>query len=159
MKIVGLILAEISFVEGIAIGIMIFIFGLIVVIANIWMIWQRKRDLATSLRAKGQVMELVGRSGNKGRTIYAPRVAFQTAQNQMVYFVSPNASSPSPYRAGNIVEVYYNPQNPNKAGLVHDSVGNFLSFLYLTLGILMMLGGAMGGIIALLFQMGLISFK
>lgn len=156
--VVGFFFKEISSIEVIGIGAMLIVFGILIAIAMIWQIWSKKRDLAISLRANGQVVELVGRSGHKGRTIYAPRVAFQTAQNQVVYFVSPSASSPSPYCVGHMVEVYYNPQNPNRAGIVNDSVGNFSNILYLTLGIFTMFGGVICSLIGLMIYLGMISF-
>ena len=95
---------------------------------------QRKRDLAISLKTIGKVVDIETSWGQKSRS-YAPKVAFKTNQNQVMVFVSPHSSSFSPYKIGQQVEVYYNPQNPNIAGIVGDSNGQLAGVFGIIIGV------------------------
>lgn len=59
----------------------------------------------------------IGETQNKGKmpaTIYAIWVSFDLPK-QMVYTEAGKSIFYSPYKKDDVVEVYYNPQNPNKA--------------------------------------------
>jgi Protein of unknown function (DUF3592) len=60
-----------------------------------------------SHRAEGSVVALLERPNTRGRSTYAPRVAFVTEGGQSVEFVEPLASWPPGYSVGDKVAVIY----------------------------------------------------
>ena len=115
--------------------------SLIFVVIGIWLIYrarkmksQRNNDLANSVRTMGKVVDIETRWGSKFRS-YAPEIAFKTNQNQLIRFVSPRYTNSIHHQIGQEVEVCYNPQNPNIAGIVgelHGSSTGFAVGIFLT---------------------------
>lgn len=119
---------------------------------------QSKKDLPVFLRTRGEVVAIdtIWRRYIKR---YSPQVAFKTNQNQVFYFTRRFHSRTNYYRVGQPGEVYYNPQNPNMAGIVGDRVGQLNRVICLVLGVLATFGGVIGGVVELLIYTGRISFK
>jgi hypothetical protein len=139
--------------------------SLIFIAIGIWLVYraiktksQIKKDLAICLRTMGKVIDIESSWGQKSR-IYSPKIAFQTNQNQMVVFVSPHGASINPYQTGQQVEVYYNPQNPNIAGIVGDSNEQISAVISIVVGIFFTAIGSFFAIFELMIYIGLILFK
>lgn len=136
---------ERDFLESILIFGLVVLAGFGIITINLLLMLKRKMDLAKAVRTKGRVVQIVSR-GRSPRHIalWAPRVVFQTAQNESVDFVPSTGSAAPPYRVGDLVDVYYNPTNPNKAGLVYDTAGILFKVIFIVLGLMMIFGGAVG---------------
>ena len=139
--------------------------SLIFLALGIWLIYyanktksQSATDLANSLKTVGKVIDIETSWGQKSRS-YSPKIAFKTNQNQIIVFVSPHSSSFNPYRIGHQVEVYYNPQNPNRAGIVGDSNGQLGSVFSTIIGIFIAIFGAGLAVVELLVYATLIYLK
>jgi hypothetical protein len=102
---------------------------------------EKKARLALSVKTLGQVVEIKTRWGAKSRS-YSPRVVFKTEQNRTIDFVSPYASSFSPYQIGQQVEVYYNPRYPKIAGLLRDANEQATGAVYTIFGVIIAVFGA-----------------
>jgi hypothetical protein len=118
------VLLETGFGFPIFVGVIVMLgLGFLIASVSSFRLFQRWRQLKKSLKAHGQVVEIVKVYGgvHAGGWLFAPKVTFQTAQNQVCTFTSETATRPAQYSLGEIVELYYDPQNPQKAGLTGDS--------------------------------------
>jgi hypothetical protein len=98
--------------------------SLIFVVIGIWLIYRARKNksqIKTNpvnwVRTMGKVVDFETRWGAKFRS-FAPEVAFKTNQNQLIRFVSTRFSNSFHYEVGQVVEVYYDSQNPSSAGIV-----------------------------------------
>ncbi|MEK7724304.1 MAG: DUF3592 domain-containing protein [Acidobacteriota bacterium] len=99
-----------------------------------------KKALETSLRAIGKVVDYQ-KTSQKQSIIYLPKITFQTERNEVIEFVSANGLSFKSYQIGDEVEVYYNPNNPDSAGICSEANSDSMSFIAIITGIGMILGG------------------
>ncbi len=101
---------------------------------------QRRKQIAGSVPAVGFVVELVPTSIN-GRRFYNPKVAFTTNQGYNVVFVSDYGASWKTFQINQQIEIFYNPQNPQQAGIKSDPSANLLSLALLIIGGAVTVGG------------------
>jgi len=111
---------------------------------------ERRVQIAESVSAVGLIVEIVPNSVN-GRQLYSPKVAFTTPHGQNVVFVSDYGSSSKTFQANQPIEVFYNPQNPQQAGIKADTSANLLYPLLMITGELVAIGGLFFAIIEALF--------
>lgn len=93
-------------------------------IALFWCLHTRN-FLKTAVTADGVVIENVYSHSSRGSGTYHPRVRFRTAGGQDLIIDSNVGTNPPSYRAGEPVEVLYDPGNPT-----HFSINSFLSLWF-----------------------------
>ena len=96
------------------IGLLFFVLGIALLISSVVSFIKKRRQVAASSSAAGVVTELVKEMGQRGY-LYYPQVQFTTASGQTISFKSSVGSNPATYRAGQNVEVIYDPRNPQQA--------------------------------------------
>lgn len=77
--------------------------------------WHEHRFSARAQKAQGEVVEITQQLDDKRQRMYGTRVAFQTADGQLVTFESSLRSSSPQYRQGEPVTVQYDPAKPDEA--------------------------------------------
>lgn len=114
---------------------------------------KRRREINLSLKTVGRVVEIIEIRGGPrvGGKLYAPKVAFQTNLNQIATFTSETATRPCLYNIGDTVELYYNPQNPQQAELLDNSIETWFYAAFIIIGIGLMFFGFFG-VIMLIFM-------
>ena len=97
------------------------ILGLLIMGLASWLFWQRIGFVRTSVRAVGEVVELVGEEGTgsarERSTTWAPRIRFRSLEGDTVVFTAGTSSNPPAYRVGQRVTVRYRQDNPYDARL------------------------------------------
>lgn len=101
--------------------------------------------------AQGVVTANVRAQGSRGRSLYYPRIRFQTADSQEISFLSNTGTMPAAYDVNDRVPVLYDPLDPHHAA-VRSLVGVWL--LPLILGGMGALFFAIGGTGAALQAVG-----
>jgi len=91
------------------------IIGAGVLAGGTYLAYRQYDFLQSAVTAKGRVLEMVSRSRSKGKTSYAPKVSFKTAEGKTVEFTSKLSSSPPSYGVGETVDVLYDPAEPQSA--------------------------------------------
>lgn len=104
----------------------------------------RKRRLKSASFANGKVIDnwMQWRSSSP---IHFVEVAFLTEQNKEIRIIESDGTAFSSYQKGDELEVYYDPENPDSAGIVKFAKYDSRSALYIVCGIVIM-------IIALIFK-------
>ena len=120
------------------------VIGAYLVFNTIFQIERRKRRLKSSSFANGKVID----NWMRWRTnspIHFVEVSFLTEQNKEIRFVDSDGSAFSSYQKGDELKVYYDPNNPDSAGIVKFAGYDSGSALHIAGGVAMM-------IIALVFR-------
>ena len=81
--------------------------------------------MAGSVPGVGWILELVPTSIN-GRPFYNPKVGFTTPSGQNVVFVSDFGASWKTFQINQQIEIFYDPQNPQSAGIKSDPSATLL---------------------------------
>lgn len=81
-------------------------------------------------------------------TYYCPQISFTTTTGQTVNFGADTCSAPPAYQVGDLVNLYYDPQNPQNARMKSFGAQYLLPLSYLVAGLPLVLLGVFG----LLFQ-------
>lgn len=71
--------------------------------------------LKSSQLANGTVVELVSSTSDEGSTLYRPTIEFVTDEGKTIQFTSDVSSNPPTYKMGEVVEVYYQIDMPQRA--------------------------------------------
>lgn len=74
---------------------------------------ERKKLLATGLKAEGTVIELRSGGSRQGNTVYTPVIKFETLNKEWITKEYGFGSSTSKYRVGDSVDVIYEAGDPN----------------------------------------------
>lgn len=78
--------------------------------------WLRTRTfLETAQKAKGTVIRLVYSSDSDGGGGYSPVYTFRTISGQVIEVTDRLSSNPHQFKEGQIIDVLYDPENPNRA--------------------------------------------
>jgi Protein of unknown function (DUF3592) len=99
---------------------------------------RRKRRLKSSLFANGKIIDNWLKWRQNG-LIHFVEVSFLTEQNEEITFIESDGSAFSSYQKGDELEVYYNPNKPNSAGIVKFARYDSNSALYILGGVVMMM--------------------
>lgn len=116
--------------------------GLCLVGAGGWFIYTNTAFLADSGRAKGSVVKVIAKRGSRGMTLYYPRVAFAVpGDGRTVTFTSRIGLWPSPFSAGDEVEVAFDHAAPETAKIISFSTLWFLPACMIGLGFFTVIAG------------------
>ncbi len=104
--------------------------------------WLRTRAfLGTAEKAQGTVIRMVYTRDSDGGGGYSPVYSFRTISGQTIEIHDNMSSNPPQFKEGQIIDVLYDPQNPNKARI--NKWFN-LYFVPLLLGFLGLIFGGVG---------------
>ena len=103
--------------------------------------WLRTRAfLGTAQKAQGTVIRMVYSSDSDGGGGYSPVYTFRTMSGQVIEVTDRMSSNPPQFKEGQIVDVLYDPENPNRA-----RINKWLNLYFVPL-LLGFLGLVFGGI-------------
>ena len=88
-------------------------FVLVVVAYSMWS--SQQGFINKSTHVSGTVTELLSRRDIHNHTVYWPVVKFTTHENQAETYTSTVYSNPPAYSVGQVVDIYYDPENPHVA--------------------------------------------
>ena len=78
--------------------------------------WLRTRAfLGTAQKAQGTVIRMVYSRDSDGGGGYAPVYTFRTMSGQVIEVADNISTNPPQFKEGQIIDVLYDPENPNKA--------------------------------------------
>lgn len=104
--------------------------------------WLRTQAfLGNAQKAQGTVIRLVYSSDSEGGGGYSPVYTFRTMSGQVVEVTDRMSSNPPQFKEGQIIDVLYDPDNPNRARI--NKWFN-LYFVPLLLGFLGLVFGGIG---------------
>lgn len=85
-------------------------------LVSTYYIYKNTQDFVKSSKiAKGTVVKLVSSTSDDGSTLYRPTIEFLTDEGNTVQFTSDVSSNPPSYSKGEVVEVYYQIDMPQRA--------------------------------------------
>jgi len=116
------------------------ILGGILVALALFFLMRVRRFLAGANEARGQVVQMVYRSGSDDGGGYSAVYQFKTLDGQTIMKQDSLSSNPPRFKVGQDIKVLYEPGNPNKA-----YINNWMS-LYFLPGLLGLLGVIFGGV-------------
>jgi hypothetical protein len=108
-----------------------------------------RKNRATWLSIQGAVVDLVERTGSKGKTLYAPVYRY-TVSGAEYTATSNTASTPPGYKVGDPIKLVVNPEKPGDSEVIDSSTWIFSCGL-LTMGVLVL---AIGILLAWLVATG-----
>ncbi len=124
-----------SFMHG---PIYVILFGLVFYGIGFGLSYRQRSMERQGIEAPGEVVSFVQNCDDDGCT-YAPVVRFKTQEGQSVSYESSFSSSPPAYDVGESVQVFYSPENPEKA--VIKGEGRVLRLIFTIVGGLIVLFG------------------
>ena len=132
------------------IGIVFSLVGLLLAAIGIF-IWIRTRIfLSTAQEVKGTVIRMVYSSGgSEGGGGYSPVYQFRTIEGQTVEAGDSMSSNPPMFHEGQVIDVLYDPKNPQKARIKKWMSLYFVSVLLGGMGLIF--GGI--GVVMLIFKL------
>lgn len=74
-----------------------------------------KSFLENSHTTTGTVTQLIKTTSSEGSVLYQPRIRFTTDKGEQITFTSGTSSNPPSHKKGDVVDVYYQIDNPQKA--------------------------------------------
>lgn len=89
--------------------------GVLFFLLSAWLALGSIRILLSNRRARGTIKENVQVIDAEGKTLYSPRFVFTPPGKGEVLIQSDIGTSPAMYSSGEVVDVYYDPQNPARA--------------------------------------------
>jgi hypothetical protein len=99
------------------------IFGMIGIImgsVSIGVYMSTQNMLAHATKVSGTVVDLQYRRGSKGGGVYSPIVKFRTVEGKDIQDSASFGSDPPSHKVGDIVEVVYDPQSPEKSWQINS---------------------------------------
>jgi hypothetical protein len=131
------------------IGIVFSLVGFLLAAIAVFVLIRTRIFVNSSQEVKGTVVRMVYRANSKGGGGYAPVVQFNTIEGRRVEISDSLSSNPPQFQEGQVVDVLYDPQAPNRARI---KKWLNLYFIPLLLGGLGLVFGGVGGIL-LIFQL------
>ncbi len=98
--------------------------GIVMLVGGFLMYQNTAGFVATAVHTQGTVVDISrvwSSSSSGGSYVYRPIIEFKTKEGADGKFESTNGRNPSPFAKGDVVEILYDPQNPDKAEI--DSFG------------------------------------
>ena len=124
-----------SFMDGL---IYVILFGLVFYGIGAGLTYRQQSMERQGIEVQGEVVSFVQSCDDDGCT-YAPVVRFQTKNGQSVSYESTYSSSPPAYDVGESVQVFYSPENPEKAAIKGE--GRVLRIIFTIVGGLIIVFG------------------
>ena len=124
-----------SFMQG---PIYVILFGLVFYGIGFGLSYRQRTMERQGLQVAGEVVSLVQNCDDDGCS-YAPVVRFQTQDGRSISYESSYSSSPPAYDVGESVQVFYLPENPEKA--VIKGEGRVLRLIFTIVGGLIIVFG------------------
>jgi len=124
-----------SFMHG---PIYVILFGLVFYGVGAGLTYRQHTMERQGIQVQGEVVSLVQNCDDDG-CAYAPLVRFKTQEGQSVSYESSFSSSPPAYELGESVQVFYSPENPEKA--VIEGEGRVLRLIFTIIGGLIIIFG------------------
>ena len=130
------------------IGIVFSLVGLLLTAIGVF-IWIRTRIfLSTAQEVKGTVVRMVYSHSSEGGGGYSPVYQFRTIEGQTIEAGDSMSSNPPMFHEGQIIDVLYDPKNPQKARIKKWMSLYFVSVLLGGMGLIF--GGV--GVVLLIFE-------
>ena len=134
--------------DELIIGIVFSLVGLLLAAIGVF-IWIRTRVfLNTAQEVKGTVIHMVYRRSSKGGGGYSPVYQFRTIEGQTIEVSDNLSSNPPMFHEGQIIDVLYDPKNPQNARIKKWMSLYFVPALLGGMGLIF--GGI--GVVLLIFQ-------
>lgn len=131
------------------IGIVFSLVGLLLTAIGVF-IWIRTRIfLSTAQEVKGTVVRMVYSHSSEGGGGYSPVYQFRTLEGQTIEAGDSMSSNPPMFHEGQIIDVLYDPKNPQKARIKKWMSLYFVSVLLGGMGLVF--GGV--GVVMLIFKL------
>lgn len=116
----------------------VILFGLVFYGIGFGLSYRQRSMERQGIEAQGEVVSFVQSCDDDGCT-YAPVVRFQNQDGRSVSYESSYSSSPPAYDVGESVQVFYSPENPEKA--VIKGEGRVLRLIFTIIGGLIIIFG------------------
>ena len=127
--------------EGLLFGLIFGFVGFILAALAVFFWLRTHAFLGTAQKARGTVIRLVYSYSPEGGGGYSPVYTFRTMSGQVVEVTDSLSSNPPQFKEGQIINVLYDPENPNRARI--NKWFN-LYFVPLLLGFLGLIFGGIG---------------
>ena len=132
------------------IGIVFSLVGFLLAAIAIFLFIRTRIFLGTAQEVKGTVIRMVYSSGgSEGGGGYSPVYQFRTLEGQTIEAGDSMSSNPPMFREGQIIDVLYDPRNPQKARIKKWMSLYFVSVLLGGMGLVF--GGV--GVVMLIFKL------
>jgi hypothetical protein len=125
-----------------------FLFGSVFLAGSVFLMIGKKLRMNKWTKTTGTVIDVQVSQGMRQpmgttrNTLFRPKVRFQTADGRVIDYEPRTSNSWSNYSAGQKVEVYYDPQKPEKAIFGTSSGQWFGLIVFALVGIFLVLLGA-----------------
>lgn len=93
-------------------GVSILLLGL-----SLYSVLSTQSFMDTAEKTTGKVVDFIESSDDEGDIVYAPIVVYKTLTGKQIIYASSNYSYPAAYKKNELIDVYYDPQKPNRAEL------------------------------------------
>ena len=117
-----------SFLRG---PIYLILFGLVFFGIGGGLIYRQIKFERQGVRIQGEVISLSTNCDSDGCS-YSPIVYFKTRNGKAITFESDFSTSPPSYNVGEVVTVYYSPENPEEA--IIKGEGNVFRIIFMSVG-------------------------
>lgn len=127
--------------KNILVGIFFSLIGLSILAGDFFITSNTIFFLNNSVKAEGQVVEIIQSRSSDNKAIYSPRVVFIDSVGNEITFTSSLSTNISSYSTGDKVEVFYEKSNPQNARINSFFQIWFATILMSVLGVAFFLGG------------------
>ncbi len=131
------------------IGIVFSLVGMLLAVIAIFLFVRTRIFLRTAQEVKGTVIRMVYHHSSEGGGGYSPVYQFRTLEGQTIEAGDSMSSNPPMFREGQVIDVLYDPANPQKARIKKWMSLYFVSVLLGGLGLVF--GGV--GVVMLIFKL------
>jgi hypothetical protein len=131
------------------IGIVFSFVGLLLAAIAIFLFIRTRIFLSTAQEVKGTVIRMVYHHSSEGGGGYSPVYQFRTLEGQIIEAGDSMSSNPPMFHEGQVIDVLYDPRNPQKARIKKWMSLYFVSLLLGGMGIIF--GGV--GVVMLIFKL------
>ncbi len=131
------------------IGIVFSLVGMLLVAIAIFLFIRTRIFLSTAKQVKGTVVRMVYSHSSEGGGGYSPVYQFRTIEGQIIEAGDSMSSNPPMFHEGQVIDVLYDPANPQKARIKKWMSLYFVSVLLGGMGLVF--GGV--GVVMLVFKL------